>query len=105
MSGVRRAIPRSPSAASLMSREVTTLFLGLGAWGFGLGLGLRCWCGRRRGLVLVFVDFGFVFVFLDDARHVYDQIAGREIHDFDALCVAAGDADAFDRHADHDPFL
>src|SRR5207237_9109539 len=81
MSGVRRAIPRRPSAASLMSREVTTLLLG-----FGLRLGL----GRRRRLVFILFD-GFVFILLHEARHVHDQITRGKIHVLDALRVNADD--------------
>src|SRR3989475_1472070 len=42
---------------------------------------------------------------LDDARHVHHQVARDEVHDLHALRVAAGDADALDRDADHDPLL
>src|SRR2546426_4358870 len=94
MSGVRRAIPRRPAAASWMSWDVTTLFLGL-----LLGLVL----GWRR-LVLVLVDL-LVLVFLHDARHIHDEVAGRQVHDLHALRVAAGNADPLDRHADHDSLL
>src|ERR1700694_2054192 len=99
-SGVRRATPRSPAAASWMSRGVTTLLLGLGLGlrlGFGLGLG-------RGGIALVFFA-RVVFVFLHHARHVHDEVAVCEVHDLDALRVAARDADALDGHADHDPLL
>src|SRR6267143_4544964 len=71
---VRRAIPRRPSAASVMSREVTTLLL-------PLRLG-RC-------LVLVLID-GVIFIFPDDPRHIHDEVAGRQVHDLHALGVTAG---------------
>src|SRR5437773_3368026 len=101
MSRVRRATPRRPSAASWMSWEVTTLLLWLR---FGLGLGLGLGLGRRRSLVLVLVD-RLVLIFLHDARHIHDEVARRQIHDLHALRVAAGDPDALDRDADHDPLL
>src|SRR2546427_260870 len=113
MRGVRRATPRRPSAASVMSREVTTLLLGLRGSGLGLawGLGLGAWGlglggGGTRCLVVVpvLVD-RFVFVFLDDARDIHDQVAGGQVHDLHALRVAAGNPDPLDRHADHDAFL
>src|SRR6266536_6550177 len=91
-SGVRRATPSSPRAASRMSWRVTTLFL-------RLGLGFRL--GR---LVLVVLGAVLLF-FLHHARHVDDEVAGGEVHDPDALRVPARDADPLDRHADHDPLL
>src|SRR5258705_6149503 len=101
---VRRAMPRRPSAASVMSRDVTTLLLGLRGWGLGfwsgLGLGLRR--GSRRLVVVAVLDV-LVLVFLHHARDIHDQVTGRQVHDLHALRVAARDADAFDRHADHDP--
>src|SRR5213079_3627495 len=45
------------------------------------------------------------FVFLHDPGHVHHQIARRHVHDLHALGVAARNADALDRHADHDPLL
>src|SRR6266487_550993 len=96
-SGVRRAIPRRPAAASWMSRAVTTLLLG---FGLRLGLGLR----RGRGCLVV-VRFDLLLIFLDHAGHVHDQVTGSEVHDLHALGIAARYADAFDRHADHDPLL
>src|SRR5882762_6771698 len=55
---VRRAIPRRPAAASEMSRDVTTLLLGLRGWGLGLGLGLRLRLrrGGRRLVVVAVLD-------------------------------------------------
>src|SRR5882672_5713720 len=99
---VRRAIPRRPAAASVMSRDVTTLLLGLRGWGLGFRLGLGLRRGSRRVVAVLDV---LLLVFLHHARHIHDQVTGRQVHDLHALRVAARDADAFDRHADHDPLL
>src|SRR6266545_3534738 len=96
-SGVRRATPRRPAAASWMSRAVTTLLLG---FGLRLGLGLR-----RRRWRPVLVLFDLLLIFLHHARHVHDQVTGSEVHDLHALGVTARDANPFDRDADHDPLL
>src|SRR6266850_2576798 len=103
-SGVRRAIPRRPAAASVMSRDVTTLLLGLRGWGLGFGLGLGLRRGSRRLVVVAVLDV-VVLVFLHHARDIHDEVAGRQVHDLHALRVAARDADAFDGHADHDSLL
>src|SRR5438477_10823684 len=87
-----------------MSREVTSLLLGLPGWGLGLGLGL----GLRRGsrsLVVLVLRHVVVLVFLYDPRDVHDQIAGRLVHDLRALRVAAGNSTPLDQHADHDSLL
>src|ERR1051325_10967543 len=82
---------RRLAASAISSWAVITLFLG-----FGLGT-------RRWRLVFFLTDL--FFVFLHHARDVHHEIARRQVHDLHALRVAAGDADALDRHADHDAFL
>src|SRR6266487_6816713 len=89
-------MPRSPAAASRISSALTTLLL------FRLGLGLRLGFGFR---LVAAALAGLVVLFLHDPRHVHDEVAGGQVHDLDALRVAAGDADALDRDADHDPLL
>src|SRR3989442_11957060 len=66
-----------------------------------LGLG-----GRPRGVFVVRVALTVVrHVFLHDPGDVHHQITRRQVHDLHALGVPARNADALDRHADHDPFL
>src|SRR4029077_19952390 len=103
-SGVRTATPSSHAASSRTSSALTTLlflFRRLRLCGSLLGLG-----GRPRGVVVVRVALTVVrFVFLHDPGHVHHQITRRQVHDLDTLGVAARNADALDRHADHDPLL
>src|SRR5437667_2296708 len=106
--GVRTATPASPAAASRTSWALTTLLFLLRRLGLRfrlcrrlLGLG-----GRPRGIAVFRIALPVIrFVFLHDPGHVHHQIARRHVHDLHALRVAARNADALDRHADHDPFL
>src|SRR5438034_11261780 len=105
-------MPRSPSAASVMSREVTTLLLALRGWGLGLSWGLGLWAwglglggGGTRCLVVITLLDVVVLVFLHDASDVHDEIAGRQVHDLHTLRVAAGNPNPFHRDAHHDPLL
>src|SRR5256885_6989172 len=109
-SGVRTATPASPAAASRTSWALTTLLfllrrlrlrLRLRLWRGLLGLG-----GSPRGAVVVRVTLAVIrLVFLHDPGHVHHQIARGQVHDLHTLGVAARNADALDRHADHDPLL
>src|SRR5947207_2190791 len=99
-------MPRSPSAASVMSREVTTLLLALRGWGLGLGLSLGL--GLRRGsraLVVVPLHDGLVRVLHHDTSDYHYDIAVRHVHDLHTLRVTAGNPNPFDRDADHDALL
>src|SRR5947208_8915265 len=104
--GVRTATPASPAAASRTSWALTTLLfllrrLRLRLWRGLLGLG-----GNPRGAVVLRVALAVIrLVFLHHPGHVHHQIARGQIHDLPALGVAARNADALDRHADHDPLL
>src|SRR5438093_13351490 len=102
--GVRTATPASPAAASRTSWALTTLlflFRRLRLCRSLLGLG-----GRPRGIAVFRFALPVIrFVFLHDPGHVHHQIARRHVHDLHALRVAARNADALNRHADHDPFL
>src|SRR5258706_12283657 len=97
-------MPRSPSAASVISREVTTLLLALRGWGLGLSLGLGLRRGSRALVVITLLDV-VVLVFLHDTSDVHDEIAGRQVHDLHTLRVAAGNPNPFDRDAHHDALL
>src|SRR5712692_7328424 len=104
--GVRTATPASPAAASRTSWAVTTLFFLLLRLWLRLCRGLFGLGGRpRRSLVLRVVLAALSVVFLHDPGHVHHQITRRQVHDLHALGVAARNADALDRHADHDPLL
>src|SRR6266568_5516424 len=98
--GVRTATPASPAAASRTSWALTTLlFLFRRLRLLGLG-------GGPRGVFVVHVALTVVrFVFLHDPGHVHHQITRRHVHDLHALGVPARNADALDRHADHDPLF
>src|SRR2546425_3175753 len=61
----------------------------------------RLWFLRRLVVVAVFL----LVVFLDDAGHVYHEVARGQVHDLHALGVAPGDADAVHGDADHDPLF
>src|SRR3989440_4831287 len=99
-SGVRTATPASPAAASRTSWAVTTLlFLLLRRRLLGLG-------GRTGSVFVVRVAVAVLrLVFLHDPGHVHEQIARGQVHHLHALGVATRDADALDRHADHDALL
>src|SRR5439155_347740 len=99
-SGVRTATPTSPAAASRTSWAVTTLlFLLLRRSLLGLG-------GRAGSVFVVRVAVAvFRLVFLHDPGHVHEQIARGQVHHLHALRIATRDADALDRHADHDSLL
>src|SRR5439155_5280418 len=108
--GVRTATPTSPAAASRTSSAVTTLLFLLRR--LRLRLRLRLWRGllglgrSPRGGVVVRVALAVIrLVFLHDPGHVHHQIARCQVHDLHTLGVAARNADALDRHADHDPLL
>src|SRR5438876_6786537 len=106
--GVRTATPASPAAASRTSWALTTLLFLLRRLRlrFRLGRRLLGLGGRPRGIAVFRITLPLVrFVFLHDPRHVHHQIARREVHDLHALGVAARNADALDRYADHDPLL
>src|SRR5882762_7213847 len=104
--GVRTVTPASPEAASRTSWALTTLLfllrrLRLRLWRGLLGLG-----GSPRGAVVIRATLAVIrFVLLHHPGHVHHQIARGQIHDLHSLGVATRDADAFHRHADHDPLL
>src|SRR5205809_4175862 len=104
--GVRTATPARPAAASRTSWALTTLLfllrrLRLRRWRGLLGLG-----GTPRGAVVIRVTLAVIrLVLLHHPGHVHHQIARGQIHDLHSLGVATRDADAFHRHADHDPLL
>src|SRR5512134_552071 len=102
MSGVRRATPRRPAAASRTSAAVTrgavTLLAGTGP-GATLTAGALAPALRRAAggrLALLFVPGAVIpIVLLHNPCHVHHQIARGEVHDADALRVPAGDPDPF----------
>src|SRR5213596_215114 len=108
--GVRTATPASPAAASRTSWALTTLLFLLRRLRlrlrFRLCRRLLDLGGRPRGIDVFRITLPVIrFVFLHDPGHVHHQIARRHVHDLHALRVAARNADALNRHADHDPFL
>src|SRR5437879_13027593 len=104
-SGVRTATPASPAAACRTSWAVTTLLFLLLRLLY-LGRSLLGLAGRARSVLVLGIALPVVsLVFLHHPGHIHQQIGRGEVHHLDALRVAARDADALDRHADHDALL
>src|SRR6185312_14781160 len=91
-SGVRSATPTRAAAASRRLSSVMSIIDSRSSL-----------ADRRLGVLGHFLE-AFAFLFLHP-RDIDDLVAGIEIHQLDALGVAAADANAFHRAADDDAAL